>query len=401
MRIVDDSLGTVICMLLGWIVRIKHVFCPFQPVVDSQKVKTILCQKYFGMGSILYTAPLINGLRTHYPNAKIIYMTFKSNQDFVRLARLCDDLLVIREESFGLFIKDVFGCLLYLLRQRIDVSIDFEFFSKFTMIISLLSMAKIRAGLHQKGIRPEGIMTHSVYYNHYKHISDIYFAFGSVLGIERKNGYFDSLLPSLKDFHEKTIREKLGMNGRKSIIIINVNAGELFKYRCWPADYFAKLIQLLIDKYPDNYYVMIGVKSEYEYVEGIFKRIQHKRNQLINCAGKSSLEELFALIEMSYLMITNDSGPLHIAAAYGKNIAAFYGPETPIVYGPLNRKDALVFYSENFYCSPCLSVYDSKKSLYSEVCGDNVCMSEIKPHMAFEKICKAFLSTERKKDLVN
>ncbi|MFQ5787350.1 MAG: glycosyltransferase family 9 protein, partial [Thermodesulfobacteriota bacterium] len=86
------------------------------------------------------------------------------------------------------------------------------------------------------------------------------------------------------------------------------------------------------------------------------------------------------------------SGPLHIADTYGTKIVAFFGPETPVVYGP-RSKDALVFYSEDKYCSPCMNVYDSKKSSYGESCKENICLMNIKPKQVFEKIEKCFLKT--------
>jgi ADP-heptose:LPS heptosyltransferase len=385
MRLIDDILGMFICRILGWIMMIKGFFLPSQTIVDPQKVKTILCQKYFGMGSVLNAASLIKGLRQHYPNARIIFMTLKSHSDVLRIGKMADEVLVIHVDSLGKFIKGVLANLVYIMRQRIDISIDLEFFAKYTMIVSLLSMAKIRLGLHQKRIRPEGIITHNIYYNHYKHISDIYFSFGTCLGIDRKPEYFTSLLPSLKDLHKETLEKNLGINQKRPIIVINVNAGELFRFRQWPADCFVELIQLLIDKYPNYYYVMIGNNSEYEYVEDIFKKIKFSDNQLINCAGRTSIEELLALIEMSYLMITNDSGPLHIAALYGIRIVAFFGPETPLVYGP-QKDNTLTFYSKDLYCSPCLSVYDNKKSLYGEECIGQECLTSIKPDEVFKEI---------------
>ena len=89
-------------------------------------------------------------------------------------------------------------------------------------------------------------------------------------------------------------------------------------------------------------------------------------------------------------MITNDSGPLHIAEWYGTKIVAFFGPETPVIYGP-RSKDALVFYLKDKYCSPCINVYDNKKSLYGDICKDNKCLSEIKPIEVFEKTEERFL----------
>jgi len=54
MRFIDDVLGMFICRVLGQIVMIKGFFLPSKRTIDPQKLKTILCQKYFGMGSVLH-----------------------------------------------------------------------------------------------------------------------------------------------------------------------------------------------------------------------------------------------------------------------------------------------------------------------------------------------------------
>ncbi|MEK6715195.1 MAG: glycosyltransferase family 9 protein [Candidatus Omnitrophota bacterium] len=395
MRDIDDNLGVVICKFLWLIVKIKGLFIPSRRDADPRAVKMILCQKYFGMGTILHAIPLIKGLRNHYPNAKIIFMTLKEQESVVRVCNLADEVLTIRLNNIFIFIKDVITNLSYLVRMNIDISIDLEFFSKFSMIISLLSMADIRVGLHQKRIRPGGIMTHNVYYNHYKHIKDIYFAFNTVLGISYDKKYFESTLSSFKKLYENKLRERFGLNGATPIIAINVNASDLFKFRCWPAENFIEMIQLLLRHYPQNYYILIGGKHDYEYVQGVYDKIENKDGHLINCAGQTNIEELFALIEMSMLVISNDSGPMHIASLYNVNLAAFFGPETPVVFGPIN-KNSVVFYSKDLYCSPCLCVYDSKKSLYGEECYENSCLTNIKPKEVFEKVEESFLKPIRK-----
>lgn len=399
MRNIDDTIGVVICKFLWLIVKVKHLFISSRTEVDPREIKMILCQKYFGMGSILHAIPLINGLRNHYPNAKIIFMTLAEQQDVLKVCNLADEVLIIRLDTIFTFSKDVITNLFYIMRTNIDISIDLEFFSKFTMIISLLSRANIRVGLHQKKIRPGGIMTHNVYYNHYKHITDIYFAFNTALGISHDKKYFESPLPSLKNLYENKLREKFGLNGPAPIIIINVNASDLFKFRCWPAENFTEIIQLLLINYPKNHYVLIGGKHDYKYVQEIYDKIENKNGYLINCAGQTDIEELFALIEMSWLMISNDSGPMHIASLYKINLAAFFGPETPVVFGPLNE-NAIIFYSKDLYCSPCLCVYDSKKSLYGEECYENKCLTNIKPKEVFEKIEKRFFNPVKKVEYI-
>ena len=82
---------------------------------------------------------------------------------------------------------------------------------------------------------------------------------------------------------------------------------------------------------------------------------------------------------------------------FNKNIAAFFGPETPIVYGPVND-NALIFYNRDMYCSPCLNVYDAKKSIYGRdsknECVRNDCLLSIQPDEVYKQINTSFLSMD-------
>lgn len=389
MRKIDEGPGMAITWMLGKMVKFRNLF--FTPRLDikNDKIKVILCQKYFGMGSILNALPLIKSLRCNFPNAKIIFLTLKQHREIVDACQIADEVVTISFDSIAGFIKDVSYLVFHLSRKNIDISIDLEFFSKFTMIISFFTFSRIRIGLYQKRIRPDGVLTHEVYYNSYKHISEIYFAYAEALGIKRKPEYFNDLLPHFKLSLRDDMRKKYSLDRDKRIIIINPNSSDLYKNRCWPADSFIELIKMLLRDHPDSYYLLIGGKADYNNTSYIYKMSGNNSN-LKNVCGQTTIKELFALIEMCDLFITNDSGPLHVASLYGNNIVAFFGPETPVVYGPLN-KNALIFYAESLYCSPCLSVYDGKKSLYSEECRNNKCLGQFTPEVVYESIKNNFL----------
>jgi ADP-heptose:LPS heptosyltransferase len=70
--------------------------------------------------------------------------------------------------------------------------------------------------------------------------------------------------------------------------------------------------------------------------------------------GRTSLEELSAVINNLHILIANDGGPLHIAAALGKKTVSFFGPVDPKVYGPYppDEKRHIVL-RRNLECSPC------------------------------------------------
>ncbi len=83
---------------------------------------------------------------------------------------------------------------------------------------------------------------------------------------------------------------------------------------------------------------------------------------MVNLAGKSHIGELVALLAHAEVVVSNDSGPMHIAAAVGTSIVALFGPETPVLYGPLcaspGQRHAVHYLG--LRCSPCMFVHDNK-----------------------------------------
>jgi ADP-heptose:LPS heptosyltransferase len=84
--------------------------------------------------------------------------------------------------------------------------------------------------------------------------------------------------------------------------------------------------------------------------------------RVINLAGRSDIPELVALLARADVLVTNDSGPMHIAAAAGTDTVALFGPETPALYRPLCSAPGQhhrVHYLA-LGCSPCMFVHDNK-----------------------------------------
>lgn len=391
MRIIDESLGVLLCRIAGVILQLSRLLLPAPQPKEAAKIKRILIQKYFGLGSILHAIQLIKILRNNYPNARITFITIGSNTEIIQLCNLADDLLVIDFGSPVAFVKSCSRLVLKLPFGKFDISIDLEFFAKFPLLVSALSRAPVKIGLFHRKARPNGILTHKVTFNAYRHISEIYLAYAEVLYLKPAMVRLDQCLPSFRTECEYSIRKRYQLEHNRGIIIVNVNSGDLFSFRKWPAQHFVTLLSLLLERHPNYTYMLIGSQSERGYIEEIISKVIGATNILINCAGQTSIKELFTLIEMSELIITNDSGPLHIGSLYGKNLAAFFGPETPVLYGPLNS-NVLVFYPDKLYCSPCLCVYDSKQSLYAETCEENICLSALQPHQVITALEERFLA---------
>ena len=136
----------------------------------------------------------------------------------------------------------------------------------------------------------------------------------------------------------------------------------------WPKENFARLADRLIDEFGVKILITGSAKDE-ELAGQIANLMLHKP---IICCGKTSLGQFGALAEKSNLVISNDSGPLHIAVAVKKSgIIGLYGPTSPKITGPyplsMRGKDIVVV-ERHLNCKiPC----------YDMTCNKYKCMEAI------------------------
>ena len=150
---------------------------------------------------------------------------------------------------------------------------------------------------------------------------------------------------------------------------MNINTGGLFFNRSWSLTNFSALIEKIINTY-GAYIILIGGKSDILRVEEIAASLG-THQKVVNLAGKTSVTQLLALMEQVDLVITNDSGPLHLAVMMGTPTISFFGPESPLQYGPQGGDHTVLY--KGYYCSPCLHIYNEKNSR----CTDNICLKHI------------------------
>jgi ADP-heptose:LPS heptosyltransferase len=182
----------------------------------------------------------------------------------------------------------------------------------------------------------------------------------------------DDLQPSLNSTDTVQIDallQQTSYDPARPLVIINPNAGELTFLRRWPLDNFARLADALIERFHVQIF-LIGAPGDRSYTERIHALVRHM-SDVKNIAGQTNLEELISLMRRSDLVITNDSGPLHLAIASGARTLSFFGPETPALYGP--RGEGHIALYEGISCSPCLNAYNNKTS----GCQNNVCLQQI------------------------
>jgi heptosyltransferase-2 len=136
----------------------------------------------------------------------------------------------------------------------------------------------------------------------------------------------------------------------------------------WPADHFASLAQQLIANEPDAHVILLGGQGDHALGESI--RAESKSVlQIHNWCGKTSLDEAIAIIGLSKVLVSNDSGLMHIGAALKIPQVAIFGSSDPHHTPPLSDKAKVLWL--NLPCSPC----------HKRVCplGHLKCLKDILP----------------------
>jgi ADP-heptose:LPS heptosyltransferase len=119
--------------------------------------------------------------------------------------------------------------------------------------------------------------------------------------------------------------------------------------------------------------VLAGSPGEVELCERVYKEaVQGNRDPralpgVVNMAGKTTLRQLVALLRGAELVVANDSGPMHIAAALGRPLVTMFGPTNPVRTGPYGREETVV--RLDVPCSPC----------YSRTCSHQSCLKLMGP----------------------
>ncbi len=214
--------------------------------------------------------------------------------------------------------------------------------------------------------------------------------------ITNRNQNFISIIdkPALEVIEEifeikKINKEITPFNYYKNKIIINCNAGEYLPQRKYPILKYAELIKELSVGYPATTFVLTGMKQEEKYTRELDVLLKKEKISVENKVGKQTLSELVTELKESKLLITNDSGPLHLASYFQVPTVAIWGPTSPLLVG-YPESDNMKNVTLKLECSPC---FIHPKSKVAKACSNRIdCLQNLSSTMVFEA-AKSILKT--------
>jgi heptosyltransferase I len=156
--------------------------------------------------------------------------------------------------------------------------------------------------------------------------------------------------------------------------LIALQPGARWKNKCWPAGHFSALVRLVADQFPAARFAILGGKED-EPLGEIIARAAPER--CLNLCGATSLPEMVEWIRRCDLMVTNDTGPMHVAAALEKPVVALFGPTEPRRTGPYGQLENVL--RLDLPCSPCM-----KSVCHFE--QPEECLRALAPAAVFERV---------------
>ena len=352
-----------------------------------EKIKpTILIVLVAGIGDLVLASKSIRAIRNGYPDAEIHLLTNSEAVPIAQNYRYVDYVwpFPIREmRKNKICLIDVWKLLLKLRRRGFAIVANlFEVTTlrgaiKMGILFFLLNV-RVRMGHNNKGFG--FVLTDKVPSETFreKHRVD------AMMNIALLAGG----VPDEKDievFWDKRSEKKwehifFRKEGALQEIIVGVNPGGDRPNRRWSSKNFATIADRIIDEFSAKI-IILGGPGE----ENISNNIQQRmKNDVVNLSGKLDLSDLVYIINRLDILITNDSGPMHIGAATGTPLVAIFGPGNPTTMRPYSPKKLYRMIYKGLDCQPC----NDKK------CTEPVCLNIITPEEVYEK-CVELLNANK------
>lgn len=331
----------------------------------------VLIIKPSAVGDVVHALPILNILRTRWPQSHIAWLVTPACAGLLEGHPQLDEVIPFERKRFGHGWRNPRAAAeLYVFQKELRAR-------KFDLVIDLQGLFR-SAWLARKSGAPTRVGFANaremawMFYTHRvkvgtaeQHAIERYLTVLEAMGLPR--GPVEFVFPTSgvdRDYIEQLVpREK-----RYAVLIPGTN----WATKRWPTGHFAGLIRPLYERYGLTT-VLAGSPGEVELCEQVYKnavavnRDARALPPVINLAGKTTLRQLVALLRDADLVVANDSGPMHIAAALGRPLVTLFGPTNPVRTGPYGRQETVL--RLDLPCSPC----------YSRSCSHQSCLKLLGP----------------------
>ena len=379
-RRIDRKIGKPLCGIVGLLRRFRG-----KKNVPNERIRKILIIKMWGLGTIVLASPVFANLKRNLPDCKIYFMTLRQNRDMYEGSPHIDGAVYFDMSGWLRALRSFLKLVVWMWRQQFDVVFDFEIGSRFTALLTAANLRSMTIGYAPAG-SGKNVFDITIPYIESTHMTRIYLRSLDALNMKI---YDERLLKLPIKIEEKQYVNDFVKSQRLSnFVAFNPNTSDLAIERLWPPEYFAELGKRLLTTFPDLQIVLIGAKADVVRVMGLQKSIEIS-DRVVSTAGKFTIRETTELLSHARVLVSNDSGPMHLGVVAGVPTVGLFGPETPVLYGP--RGDNHIAITAGEMCSPCISVYNEK---VVDCCRGVVCMKNISVESVFQAVVERLAAVQ-------
>ncbi|MCC6346958.1 MAG: glycosyltransferase family 9 protein, partial [Nitrospirales bacterium] len=293
--------------------------------------RKILVVKPSSLGDIVHSMPFLQVMRETFPQAEIHWIVAKGLEGLIEGHPLIGKLWIIEKDHWkdlkrlGGTARELKSLFASLREEEFDLAVDLQGLLR-SGILTRASRAPVRVGFSEAREGSTLFYTHRVRGGREVHAVDRYLKIASALGGTVRDVLFP--LPPAEDSAEvRAIKSGAG----DYVVIV---PGARWKTKIWPAERFGRIASLLRERS-----IIVGSQADGERAKEIEALSGGKA---LSLAGMTDLRELIAVIRDARFVLTNDSGPMHIAAALGIPVVALFGPTNPVRTGPYGSNHLLI-----------------------------------------------------------
>lgn len=301
-----------------------------------QHIKKILLIKPRGIGDIVLSTIVVDNLINYFPSAKIDYLTEPFAKPAIDNIPQINNVLTFERNEF------IFKIIKEIRRQKYDIVFDLWTNPK-TAQITFLSGAKYRVGYSYRGRKyAYNIKATSSRGNHHSAEHNLELLESLNIPIISKKILFN--LDNEK-FVEAKLFVKNNFDPKKNIIGILPSGS--WKSKRVDTNKWIEICHAALKKYSVKYFVIWGPGDEADSMI-----IKNELRENVVLAPKTDLKLMSAMIKCCDFILSNDSGPMHIAAALNVPILGIFGPTNPYTHRPYSQNSGFIHKSD-LHCITC------------------------------------------------
>ncbi|NQT10707.1 MAG: lipopolysaccharide heptosyltransferase II [Desulfobacteraceae bacterium] len=349
----------------------------------------ILIVKLSAIGDVIHTLPALNAVRKQYPDAHITWLVEEAAYSVIKGHKALDRIIVSKRKTWlkGLAghsclknIREACGFIKELRDTQYDLILDFQALLKSGVLIGMARGGR-KIGF-DKGMEHQ---EHSYIFLNERvppvdmeiHALTRGMLLLEAIGISSSEVEYNIYISDKDRDAANDLLMKHGIKAPEFLVAINPMAK--WETKLWDNLKFSNLADRLI-KQANADVIFTGSHEDSEAIEHI---ISNMKTRAANLAGRTDLKTLAALYEKTSIVVSTDTGPMHLAAAIGTPVVALFGPTAPWRTGPFGPGHKII--RADLECSPC----------FKRQCKTIKCMKQISLDQVFDAAMSAILLPQR------